>query len=382
MREIYLDNAATTLPDHAAAEAMLAAVGAAYGNPSSLHAKGLEAERVVRAAREAVARLAGVPASGIVFTSGGTEANNLAIRGVLSVRSGGVLTTAVEHSSVLEPAERAAREGRAVTVVPVDRRGVVDPDAVRAGLRQDVALLSVMAVNNEAGTVQPLAEIGRALGEVRGRRPLFHVDAVQAAGKIPMRVREWGADLVTLSAHKIHGPKGVGALWIRNGVRLAPLFGGGDQERGLRPGTENVPGIAGFGAAAEVAARDPDGAAARMQRLRGRLRDLVLRVPDAFANGADGGAAAPHILNVTFPRVRGETLVHRLEMDGIYVSTGSACHSRLARPSHVLVAMGLPVEAAMSSIRFSLSRLTTEEEIEIAGEAVQRAVEELRTLVR
>ncbi|MBI2247306.1 MAG: cysteine desulfurase [Armatimonadetes bacterium] len=382
--EIYFDNAATTRPHPAVVEAVTQALTSEFGNPSSLHGRGVTAERLVTAAREAVARSIGVAVEEVVFTSGGTEANNLAIAG--AVRTGGgrhLLVNAIEHSSVLTPMRRLAEQGFNLTELPVDSEGRVDPRQVATALRPETTLVSTMAVNNEVGTIQPVEEIGRVIRahNARGGRALFHVDAVQAWGKIRLRPATMGVDLMSFSGHKVHGPKGVGVLYIRKGVRLGPMLSGGDQERGIRPGTENVPGIAGLGAAAELLQVDLESVSARMAALRDRLREALATITDVRFNTPLTGAA-PHILNVSFAGARGETLLHRLEQDGIYVSTGSACHSHDPRPSHVLLAIGLSPEQAKSSIRFSLSRFTTAEEIDAAASAVRTAVAELRTLVR
>lgn len=384
MADIYLDNAATTQPHPAVVEAMTRALTEEFGNPSSLHRKGLAAERLVGAAREAVAQTLAVSAGDIVFTSGGTESNSLAIRGVAGLAKGRhVITTAVEHSSVLTPIRRLAADGYEVTELPVDAWGRVSAAQVAEALRPDTILVSVMAVNNELGTTQPIAAIARVIRQrsASGRPIAFHVDAVQAWGKIPLRPAAWGTDLMSISAHKVHGPKGAGALYVRRGMRLAPLLGGGDQERGLRPGTENVPGIAGLGAAASVWHRDFEGVAQRTAALRAELREALSAIPDVRINTPPEGAA-PHILHASFPGVRGETLLHRLELDGIYTSTGSACHARDPKPSHVLLAIGLPPDLAVSSLRFSLSRFTSGEEVARAAAAVAAAVADLRTLVR
>jgi len=383
-RDIYLDNAATTKPHPAVVEAITRALTANFGNPSSLHRKGLDAERVVRAAREAVALTLEVTPGEIVFTSGGTESNTLAIRGVAGIAKGRhIVTDAIEHSSVLTPVRRLAPEGFEVTELPVDGEGRISAEQVGNALRPDTAFVSVMAVNNEIGTIQPIEGIARTIKQHRakGTPVVFHVDAVQAWGKIPLRPRAWGVDLMSVSAHKVHGPKGAGALYVRKGVRLAPLLGGGDQEQGIRPGTENVPGIAGLGAAAELIGRDFEDATRRMAGLRDRLRAALADVPDVRIN-TPAQEAAPHILNASFPGVRGETLLHRLEMDGIYTSTGSACHSHRVEPSHVLLAIGLSPDLATSSLRFGLSRFTTPEEIDTVAAAVTSAVAELRALVR
>ena len=384
VREIYLDNAATTAPDPAVVAAMVHVLTEEYGNPSSLHGKGLGAERLITAARGAVARTLGVSPEEIVFTSGGTESNALALRGIAGrARGRHIVTTAIEHSSILTPLRRLAAEGYDVTELPVDRTGHVTAERVAGALRADTMAVSIMAVNNEIGTIQPLHEIGALLRRWSdgGRAVAFHVDAVQAWGKIPLRPREWSVDLMSLSGHKVHGPKGSGALYVRRGLEITPLLGGGEQERGLRPGTENVPGIAGLGEAARLILDAGETAAARMGALRDRLRTGLSGVTGVSVNTPDR-AAAPHILNVSFAGVRGETLLHRLEMDGIYTSTGSACHAHDPTPSHVLLAIGLDPGVAQSSLRLSLSRSTTAEEIDAAIEAVRRAVADLRSLVR
>jgi cysteine desulfurase len=382
-RVIYLDNAATTRADPAVVAAMTAVLTEEYGNPSSVHGLGVQAERRIAWARAELAALLGTSPAAVVFTSGGTEANNLALKGAARAyrqRGRHLITTAVEHSSVLEALRSLEAEGFTLTVLPVDGAGRVDPGALRRALRPDTVLVSVMAVNNEVGTVQPVAEVARIVREARGRErtPLLHVDAVQSFGRVTLPTAD--VDLLTVSAHKVHGPKGVGALVVGAGVRLEPLLHGGDQQRALRPGTENVPGIVGFGAAAARLRQEGEAAVAHLQRLRDRLRERLRTIPGLVCNTPETGAA-PHILSVRIPGVRGETLVHRLEVEGIYVSTGSACHSRDPRPSHVLLAMGLSADEALSSIRISLARTTTMEEVDAAADALARAAAELRVLV-
>lgn len=381
--EIYLDNAATTRPHPLVVDAVTRALTVDYGNPSSLHGKGLAAERLVAGARETVAQTLGVQPEDILFTSGGTEANGLAIRGVAGMARGRhLMTSAVEHSSVRVPLQRLTEQGFLLSELPVDRHGRVATADVERSLRPDTVLVSVMAVNNELGTLQPIEEIGRIVRRHRaaGAPTLFHVDAVQGWGKLVLRPAAWGVDLLSLSGHKVHGPKGVGALYVRPGVRLAPQLGGGEQERGIRPGTENVPGIAGLGTAARLLAADVEETGARMRVLGDRLREQIHTIPDARINTPQEGAA-PHIVSTTFGGVRGETLLHRLEQDGVFVSTGSACHSRNPTPSHVLLAIGLGTDDAQSTLRFSLSRFTTAEEIDTAAAALRHAVAELRALV-
>lgn len=400
-REVYLDNSATTRARPEVVRAVVSALEELYGNPSSPHGLGLRAERLVREAREAVAGALGAAPGEIVFTSGGTEANNLALLGAahaLQRRGRRVLTSRVEHPSVLRACERLEEEGFEVVYLPVDRCGRVSPDDLAAALTPDTILVSVQHVNNEVGTVQPLEDVARVLG--RGpdageggpgpRLPLWHVDAVQSFGKLPLDVRRLGADLVSLSAHKIHGPKGCGALYVRTGVRLRPLLLGGGQEGGRRSGTENVPGIAGFAAAARLAVAERVEAAARLAALRDRLAEGIRKaVPWARLNGplaasptGAGAAAAPHILSVAFPGLRGEVLVHALEERGVYASTGAACSARRREPSHVLRALGLDAAAVEGTLRFSLSPLNGEEEVDAAAAAVGEAVAALRGYVR
>ncbi|MGH2400385.1 MAG: cysteine desulfurase family protein, partial [bacterium] len=346
--------------------------------------KGLAAERVITAAREAVARSLGVSPDTIVFTSGGTEANNLAIFGTaLQGKRRHILTSTVEHSSVLAPIRRLAEQGLEVTEVAVDAAGRVHPDSIAAAIRPDTTLVSIMAVNNELGTIQPIEDIGHLIRShnAGGGKAMFHVDAVQAWGKVRLRPAAASVDLLAVSGHKVHGPKGIGALYVRKGIRLASMQAGGDQERGIRPGTENVPGIAGIGAAATLLHADLEAPAARVSSLRDRLREHLGAISEIRVNTPMNGIA-PHILNVSFAGVRGETLLHRLEQEGIYVSTGSACHSHDPTPSHVLLAIGLSPDVAVTSLRFSLSRDTTVEDIDAAATAVRAAVAELRTLVR
>ncbi len=385
-REIYLDNAATTRPHPAVVEAMQEVLTQAYGNPSSLHRMGVEAERRIEEARADIAALLGVNPREILFTSGATEANNLAIRGIAYAyqrRGRHLMTTQIEHSSVLEPCRRLQEEGFQVTFLPVDRHGILDPASVADAIRPETILVSIMAVNNEVGSVQPIEEIGKIVqeaGKKLGRKIFFHVDAVQALGKVPFSPHQAGIDLLSLSGHKIAGPKGVGVLFVREGVQLVPLLSGGEQERGLRPGTENVPGIVGMGAAARILAETQGTAIPRLHILRARLIAALSGHPRIQINGPPVEQAAPHILSITVKGVLGEHLVHRLELDGIYVSTGSACHSRRAEPSHVLLAMGLSKEEALSTIRISLGYETTEGDVEVAAQAILQAVDELASL--
>lgn len=382
-RQIYLDNSATTrvLPEVAALMSNI--LTEKYGNPSSLHSKGLEAEKIVTHARRSLAAFLGVKEEEITFTSGGTEANNLALKGGARRRRRRglhLITTKVEHPSVLYACRALEREEFTVTYLDVDSLGRVDPETVAAAIQEDTVLISVMHVNNEVGVIQPVAEIGRLVKQ-RKKEILYHVDAVQSFGKLPVRPADWGADLVSLSAHKIHGPKGTGALFCREGVELEPLLHGGDQERGLRPGTENTVGIAGFAEAARAAMDKREDNIHIMAALRERLlKGIFALIPGVTHNGpADG---APHILSLTMAGIRGEVLVHALEEQNIYVSTGSACHSHRADPSHVLLAMGRKDKEIEASLRFSFSPHNTAEEIDFTLERLAEITANLRLLNR
>ncbi len=387
MRRVYLDHSATSPPLPEVVEAVREVLERVPGNPASLHGVGLEAERVLEDSRATVASSLGADPVEVVFTSGGTEANNLAVFGAAwARRTPHVVVSAFEHASVLEPARRLRGLGVEVDLLPVDADGFVRVDALPDLLRPNTALVSVVLVNNEVGTLQPVAEVARHLDEAQrrwGRRPLLHTDAVQALGHVAFHVRDLRADLVTVSAHKLGGPKGVGALYVRRGVRLQPLVLGGDQERGLRGGTPNLPGIAGFAAAVRFWQREGDRLRSRMRELQDRLRRGLEPVGGLRWNTpADPRRTAPHILNVSAPGLRGEVLVHRLEQEGVYVSTGSACHSRRAEPSHVLTSMGRSQDEAASAVRLSLGPCTTEEEVDWAAEAFRKALEDLRAVVR
>ena len=379
---IYLDNAATSRPFPETVEAVGRAMEHGYGNPSSRHGLGLAASRLVEAARTTLARAIGAEAREIVFTGGGSEANNLALKGAAwsYARAGRHLViSAVEHPSVLEAAKWLVGEADlAVTFVPVGRDGRVDPGAVTAAVNEQTVLVSLMHVNNEVGSVQPVGEVGRrlrALQATSGRRkglPLFHVDAVQSLGRLPIDVRSWGADLLTVSAHKVHGPKGVGALFVRTGVRLTPLVHGGGHEAGRRSGTENVPGIAGFGAAlVRLAGLDLAANARRLTGLRRRFIEAVSGGEVVVNGPEDDTAVAGHIISLSFPGVPAEVLQHHLEERGVYVSTGSACSSHhQERASHVLLAMGCPPAVVASAVRVSLAALAAEEEVLEAGRII------------
>jgi cysteine desulfurase len=375
VRRIYLDANATTplLPE--VLEAMRPFLVEQFGNASSVHQEGQRARSAVEQARASVARLLGCRPAEIVFTSGGTESDNLAIFG--SVRAGDhVLTSRVEHHAVLHAVERLGDRGVEVEFLPVDGQGVVAVEAVRRALRPNSRFISVMLANNETGVLQPVEQIGRIAREAGVR---FHVDAVQAAGKMGVDVNSIGCDLLSISGHKMHGPQGTGALFVRRGTRLEPLFAGGAHERQRRAGTENVAGIVGLGKAAECAMEGlQSGAPERIGTMRDRLEAGLLK----HASGVNGGGTprVPNTSNLWFESLDGEALVIALDLRGLAVSSGAACSSGASEPSHVLLAMDLPAERARASLRFSLHRQTTEEEIERTIDLVSSQVARLREL--
>lgn len=372
----YLDHAATTpvLPE--VREAMVGVLDEDFGNPSSVHAFGRRARTLVEDARDRVATAIGASPAEIVFTGGGTEADNLALKGAVEkLRGNGrhIVVTNFEHHAVLDVADWLAKRDIEVTKVPVDRDGLVDPEAVAEAVRPDTILVSVMAANNEIGTIQDVTAIAAV---VRGKNPrtLVHTDAVQALGNLPVNVHSWGVDLAAFAAHKLGGPKGVGALFVRSQVPVAPVTHGGGQERGLRSGTLNVAGIAGFGIAAEIAAKEVHEKAERLRALRDRLHEgLVGIVPDLVVNG-HLGQRLPGNLNVCIPGTDGETLLLLLDQKGIACSSGSACSSGALDPSHVLLAIGVPKHLAKGSLRFSLGRSSTDADIDAVLEAMPEVV--------
>jgi cysteine desulfurase len=373
---VYLDNSATTSVAAEILEAMAPYFNGDYGNASSLHAYGREARRAVETSRESIAEALGVRHDEIVFTSGATEADNLAIVGSALARSGGghIITSRVEHDAVLHAVEWLRSTGVATTFLDVDEVGRVDPSSVRAALRRDTFLVSVMAGNNEIGTLEPIGDIGRICND---RGVLFHTDAVQALGRIDMPMEH--VDLLAATAHKLHGPKGVGFLYVRRGTRLVPLFHGGGHERGLRSGTENVPGIVGFAAALRLALAERREVTETMRRMRRRLIDQVLQIPGTRLNGHPEHSL-PHIVNFSFAAIEGESLVMKLDAAGIAASTGSACSSPNLEPSHVLVAIGVPLSMAHGSLRISTGRETTDADIDRLLDVLPGVVEELRAM--
>ncbi len=377
MRRVYLDNNASTpvLPE--VVEAMRPYFGETFGNASSIHHYGQETRAAVERARDSVARLLACRASEVVFTSGGTEGDNLAIAGLVTAGDH-VISSSIEHHAVLNSCKHLEALGCEVTYVPVDGRGLVDPDDIRRALRPTTKLLSIMMANNETGVLQPVEEIGRIAAE---SDVYFHTDAVQAAGKVAVNVQKIGCDLLSISGHKMHAPQGAGALYVRKGTRLQPLFYGGRHERSRRAGTENVPGIVGLGKAAELAleALEP-GEERNMAALRDRLQQGILtHIDEAGVNG-DGAPRVPNTTNIFFDHIEGEAMVIALDLKGLAISTGAACSSGALEPSHVLVAMGLPGGRARASIRFSLGKQNTAEDVEFALALVPETVSRLREL--
>ena len=379
----YFDHNATT-PVHPEVAAEVARVlRDEFGNPSSVHRYGQRAKAILDEARAAVAALIGGDPSEVVFTSGGTEADNFALRGVAdALEPTGrrhLIASAIEHEAVLNTMKALARRGWKTTLLPVDARAIVSPDALREALTDDVAVVSVMHANNEVGTIQPIADLAAVAHE---RGAAFHTDAVQSTGKIPVNVRELGVDLLSLSAHKFNGPKGVGALWVRRGLRMAAHMTGGRHERNRRAGTENVAGIAGLGVAATIAREKASADAARVSALRDRLEGGILAsVPGTAVNG-DPAARVPNTTNISFDGVEAESLLIALDLEGVAVSTGSACSSGALEPSHVLRAMGLASHRTQNSIRFSLGLGNTEEEVDALVAVVPRVVGKLRSLTK
>ena len=377
MRRVYLDNNATTpvLPEIFAA--MRPYFGEHFGNASSIHHHGQETRAAVERARESVAQLVGCRPSEIVFTSGGTEGDNLAISGL--ARAGDhIITSTIEHHAVLNTCKHLESTGIEVTYVPVDGRGLVDPDDVRRAVRPATRLITVMMANNETGVIQPVEEIGKIAAETD---IFFHTDAVQAAGKVPLDVNRIACDLLSISGHKIHSPQGVGALYVRKGTLLQPMMHGGRHERSRRAGTENVPGIVAMGKAAELAKQGlENGEVARIAALRDQIEQTILKEMETIGVNGDGAPRVPNTTNIHFDHIEGEALVIALDLKGLAVSTGAACSSGALEPSHVLVAMGLRPDQARASLRFSLGKQNTTEDVEFALSLIPPTVARLREL--
>jgi len=380
VKRIYLDHAATTPTHPEVVQAMLPYFTDAFGNPSSPYSLGQEARAAVEEARDRIAHLIGAQSEEIIFTSGGTEADNFAIKGIAYAnqhKGNHIITTSIEHHAVLEPCKFLERQGFKVTYLSVDKYGLIDPKDVKRAITDKTILISVMHANNEVGTIEPIVEIGEIAKE---KEIYFHTDAVQTVGHIPIKVDELGVDLLAISAHKLYGPKGIGALYVRRGTRITPFMHGGGQERGRRASTENVPAIVGFGKAAEMAEREIDREVKRLVSLRDRfIQGLFERITQIHLNGHPS-KRLPGNVNVSIEFVEGESILISLDLEGIVVSTGSACSSNALEPSHVLVALGLPGELPRCSLRFTLGRGTTEEEIARVLEVLPRIVAKLRSI--
>ena len=377
---IYADNAATTKIHPAALEAMTKCMEEAYGNPSSLHSVGQKAAEVMQKAREEIAGLIGADFREIYFTSGGTEADNQAIRSAadFGARKGKkhIISSAIEHHAVLHTLERLEKEGFEITLLPVGEKGIVNPEDLRQAIREDTALVTIMYANNEIGTMQPVDEIAAICRE---KKAIFHTDAVQAVGHVPIHVHEQNIDMLSLSAHKFHGPRGIGVLYVRKGVPLFNLMEGGAQERGRRPGTENLPAIVGMAAALREAVAHMNASGKKVSALRDMLIEGLSKIPHARLNG-DARKRLPGNVNFCFEGIEGESLLLLLDHRGIAASSGSACTSGSLDPSHVLLALGLPHEVAHGSLRLSLSEENTEEEMKHIIDSVREVVEYLRNM--
>lgn len=385
--EAYLDNAATTPVFPEVAEIMNKVMMEDFGNPSSKHTKGITAEQYVKDAREIIAGTLKCQPKEIIFTSGGTESNNLAFIGtaIANRREGKhIITTQIEHASVHEPLAYLEEMGYEVTYLPVDSRGVVSVEDVKQALREDTFLVSIMYVNNEIGSLQPVEEIGEMLKQVNSKI-LFHVDGIQAYGKYKIQPKKSGIDLLSVSGHKIHGPKGVGFLYVRDGVKIRPILFGGGQQKGMRSGTENVPGIAGLGVAVQKMCRENGAKREQLLCLKKQLIEELSQYENVFVNGVEKEyieETAPHIVSVSFGGIRSEVMLHAMAQEGVYVSSGSACSSNHPELSGTLQAIGVKPELLDSTLRFSFSVLTTPEQVAYASEVVGRLLPVLRKFTR
>ncbi len=384
MREVYLDNSATTRAYDSVGDLVRKVMCEDYGNPSSMHAKGVTAEHYIKEAKETLAKLMKVQDKEIFFTSGGTESDNLALMGVARAnrrRGNHLITSAIEHPAVINTMRHLEEEGYRVTFLPVDRYGRIRLDALKEALCEDTILVSVMYVNNEVGSVQPIAEAA-SIAKAYNKDILFHVDAVQGFGKYRIYPRKLNVDLCTISGHKIHGPKGIGALYVGSHVKIQPIVFGGEQQKNVRSGTENVPGIAGLGLAAKLIYQDLDEKVARMRELKAHFIEGVQEIEDITIHGLYDETSAPHIISVGFAGIRSEVLLHALEEKGIYVSSGSACASNHPQISGVLKGIGAGQEYLDATLRFSMSEFTTLEEIDYTLETLYNIVPVLRKYTR
>jgi len=380
MRRVYLDHNATTPTHPEVVKAMLPYYEDVFGNASSIHQFGQQARMAIDEAREKVAEFIGAKPEEIVFTSSGTESDNFAIKGVAYAneeKGRHIITSSIEHHAVLNTCKFLGKHGFKITYLPVDRYGVVNPDDVRKAITDDTILISIMHANNEVGTIEPIAEIGKIAKE---KEIYFHTDAVQSIGKIPINVNELNIDLLSLSGHKLYGPKGIGVLYIRKGTRIQPLIHGGHHERNRRAGTENVPGIVGLGKAIEIAKLSMEKESIYLTNLRDRLYNGIKeKIDNIYLNGHPVNRL-PNTLNLSFEFVEGESIIHNLDMKGVAVSSGSACTSGSLEPSHVLKAMGVEPAIAQGSIRFSLGKDNTEEEIDYVIEILPEIIFRLREM--
>ena len=380
--EIYLDNSATTKPYKEVVDKMVEALTTDYANPSSLHRRGIDVEKNIKSIRQEIARAIGAKDKEIYFTSGGTESNNSIIRGVANLykkRKNHIISTQIEHPSVLNTLKDLEEDGFEVTYLNVDKDGKIDIEEFKQSIKQTTILVSIMHVNNEIGTIQPIEEIGKYLKSLKDK-VYFHVDAVQSYGKINFKPSKYNIDFMSVSGHKLHGPKGIGFMYVKENNRLKPILTGGGQEIGIRSGTENVPGIYGIGEAIKILNKDLNSTINKIQELKDLLKEeIVNNIDDIKINSPEDGVC--HILNISFEDVKGEVLLHYLEQKGVYVSTGSACSSK-KKGSHVLNAIGLNPKEIDGAIRFSLSDLNTKEEIIETVKILKESVDDLRMIIR
>lgn len=380
--EIYLDNSATTKPYKEVIDRMVCALSTDYANPSSLHRKGIEVEKNIKAIRQSIARSICVKDKEIYFTSGGTESNNTIIRGVANLykkRKNHIISTNIEHPSVLNTLKDLEEEGFEVTYLKVDKEGKINIDEFKNAVKSTTSLVTIMHVNNEIGSIQPIAEIGKYLKSL-DEKVYFHVDAIQSYAKLNLRPSRYNIDFMSVSGHKFHGPKGIGFMYVKENNRLKPMLTGGGQEIGIRSGTENVPGIYGLGEAVNIVSKDLDNKIEKIMNLKNLLKEEIIKnIDDIKVNSSEDGVC--HILNISFRGVKGEVLLHYLEQKGLYVSTGSACSSK-KKGSHVLNAIGLTPDEIEGAIRFSLSDMNTEEEILETVKILKDSVSDLRMIIR
>ena len=382
--EAYFDNSATTKVTDSVKDIVVKVMTEDYGNPSSMHMVGVEAEKYIKTAKENIAKILKVDEKEIYFTSGGTEGNNQATIGVVAAnkRSGNkIITTAVEHASVASPMKYLEQEGYDVVYLPVDNFGVVDMEALKKEMTEDTILVSIMYVNNEVGAIQPIGEIGKYIKTINPK-VVFHVDAIQAFGKMEIKPKKENIDILTVSGHKIHGPKGSGFIYIKKNTKINPIISGGGQQDGMRSGTENVPGIAGIGQAAKDCYDHLEENVGIMTELKDYLIDRLSEIDDVTINSRKGSEGAPHIVSASFRGVRSEVLLHALEDKGIYISAGSACSSNRPAVSRTLKAMNVEKDLLESTVRFSFSKFNTKEEIDYCMEQLKELLPVLRKYVR